>query len=393
MILRNLTISVFLVFLVGITVMGLVSTIRAADDFTPQIIVNGKDISGMETVVVDPEQGMEIDLRIINGDRDLTLRAILMAVVFANSEIITLREPLLNFRMVPGEVRDERIVVDLKDALKAGNGIIATGIYRSRFSLEYTVAGKEELWHQVKNIKIPGNPLVTPAGAAGAAFSLGAVAAIIALVKTITAPGLAAGTILPAGASVHSLSGLYEFLNTRLESTTRGRVVGSIVNSAKKRIIRQKCPVCQSRIKHGYCYTCGKSVKDLRKEYIDRLKNLSIQCGQLLSSGRSATMEEICSALDVNEKVATDVIATLKHVGLIRVKGITRKITGKAVTAGICSGISTVIWITVGGFAVLSTATLITILVAAIAVPFAVAKSLQVRAKHAIARNMSKISG
>jgi hypothetical protein len=317
------------------------------------------------------------------------LRAISIAVTFADSEIITLREPLLNFRMVPGEVRDERIVVDLEDVLKVGNGIIVTGIYRSRFSLEYTVAGREELWHQTKDIKIPGNPLVTPAGAAGAAFSLGTVAAIIALVKTITVPGLAAGTILPAGASAHALSGLHEFLSARLESTTRGRVVGSIVNSAKRRIIRQKCPICESRVKHGYCYTCGKSAKDLHKEYTDRLKDLSLQCGQLLSSGRSATVEEICSALDVNEKVATDVIATLKHVGFIRVKGITRKITGKAVTAGICSGISTIIWITVGGFAVLSTAALVAILVVAIVIPFAVAKSLQIRARRAIIRNKS----
>jgi len=384
---RNTIASLVFVLLAVLLVLGSGSTAGANDDFTLRILINDKDISGKETIIVDPEKGMEIDLRITNGDRAMKLNALSVAIVFADRVIMTQREPLLNFQMAPGEVHSERIVIDIEDTLKIGDQAIMTGIYRSRFSLEYTLAGVEEVWDQVQDIKIPGNPLTTPAGAAGAAVSIGTVAAIIALVKSIAVPGLAAGSVLPTGASVRAIPGLYEFLTARLESTTRGRVVGSIVNSAKKRIVKQKCPMCESRIKHGYCFTCGKSAKEIRNEYVNSLKELALQCGQLISSDRTTTVEEICSRLDISDKVATDVVATLKHAKMVKVKGVARKITGKAVTAGICSGISAIIWITVGGFAVLSTTALITILIVAIVVPFTVAKSLQMKARHAIMRN------
>ena len=62
------------------------------------------------------------------------------------------------------------------------------------------------------------------------------------------------------------------------------------------------------------------------------------------------------------------------------------RVEGKAVVAGISSGLSAVLWVTVGGFAVLSTSALVGILAASVVLPVAVAKGLQMRARRVLRR-------
>jgi hypothetical protein len=386
MLVRRAIASLVFLLLAGFMVSGASPAAGADDDFTLRITLNGEDISGDETVVIDPEETLVVDIRIVNGESAVNLNAISVEVIFAGFVIMTVSEPLANPYMAPSEVRSERMEIDVPDALGTGGRTLVTGIYQSRFSIDYTVNSVGEVWSRDKNLKIPGNPLTTPAGAAGVVVGIGAIASILALVKSAVTPAISAGTILPAGASLQAMPGLHEFALQKLESTTRGRVVGSVVNTAKKRIVKQKCPICESRIRHGHCYTCRKPVKEVRAEYLNMLKDLVVRGGQLIESGQASTVNELCSMLNVSGRVATDVVATLRHARLIKVKGITRKLAGRAVTMGICSGISAIIWITIGGFAALSTTALIAILAAVIVIPYVVAKSLQMKARHAIRR-------
>jgi hypothetical protein len=218
-----------------------------------------------------------------------------------------------------------------------------------------------------------------------------ALTSIALLGKSLAAPAMAAaGTALPAGVSVMGTPGLQDLIQNRLEATTRGRVVGNIVKAAKSRIVKDKCPICESRLKHGQCLTCKKSTKEVRNEYTEKLKDLALESGQLIASGQAHTFGEITSMLGISGKLGTDVIATLKRAKLVKVGGLTRKVMGKAITAGISSGISAIIWVTVGGFAVLSTGALVGILISAVAIPLIITKTLQAKAKSEIRKSESQ---
>ena len=57
---------------------------------------------------------------------------------------------------------------------------------------------------------------------------------------------------------------------------------------------------------------------------------------------------------------------------------------GKALMFGIGSGLSAVLWVTLGGFSALSTSALIAILAASVVLPIAVIQGLQMKARHAL---------
>jgi len=378
---RNIVECLAFVLLTFLLILAIDSTVHANEDFTLRLTMNGEDISEAETVTIDPERALTIDLQIFDVTGDVTLQKVSVSVTFAEQVILTKSDTLGNFHMVAGESYRREIVIDAREALKVGEQSLTTGIYRGQIRLEYTADNREKVLSQWKNIRIPGNPLSTPAGAAGVAVSAGTVAAILVLARALAVPGLPAGTTLPSVVSVTPLTRLYG-----LEPMARGRVIGSIVSAAKKRILKDKCPICETRLKHGYCYTCKKSAKDVRNEYTNKLKELALQGGQLINSGQVATLDDLCSSLGVNGKLGTDVIATLRHAKLIKVRGLARKAAGKAVMAGIGTGVSTIIWITVGGFAVLSTSALIIILIASIVIPLAVTKSLRMKARRDLRR-------
>jgi hypothetical protein len=363
------------------------STVQANDDFTLRLTVNGDDVTEVETVVIDPERELTIDIEIINVTRDIILQRVSVLVTFAEQVVLTRSEPLDNYHIAAGESYQREIKINAREVLKSGDRLLATGIYRGQIRLEYAEGGRENAWSQWVNIQIPGNPLGTPAGAAGVAVSVGTVASLLLLARALAVPALPAGTALPSSVSVEALPNLHGLATERLESMARGRVSGTMVGAAKKRITKDKCPICETRLKHGHCYTCKKSAKEVRNEYASKLKDLAMRSGQLIAGGQVATLDDLCSQLGISAKLGTDVIAVLKHAKLVKVRGLVRKLTGKAVMAGIGSGLSAIIWITTGGLAVLSTSALVGILAASVVIPLAVTKSLQMKARRTIRKS------
>jgi hypothetical protein len=341
----------------------------------------------LKTIVIDPERELTIDLHISDVTSDVTLDKILVTVTFAGQTIHTLSESLGNHYIAAGEDYREQITLNVREVLKLGNMTLVTGIYRAVIKLEYTVDDQKKVWNELKNIKILGNPMSTPLGAAGVVTSVGAVAAILMLIRSLISSGIPIGTTMPANTSFNLLQRLYDFATERLEPTTRGRVMGNIVKAAKRRIIKEKCPICGTRLKHSYCYTCKKSAKEVRNEYIDRVKALALQSSELLASGEVVALDDLYSRLGVNAALGTDVIVTLKHAKLVKVRGIARKLMGKAIVVGIGSGLSTVLWVTVGGLVVLSSSAMVAILVASVVIPIVVAKSLQMKARRALKKH------
>ncbi len=359
----------------------------ANGDFSLRLNINGDDLSELETIVIDPERELTIDLYISDVTSDVTLDKILVTVTFAGQTIHTLSESLGNHHIAAGEDYAEQITLNVREVLKLGDMTLVAGIYHAVIKLEYALGDQKKVWSEPNNVQILGNPMSTPLGAAGVVTSVGAVTAILMLIRSLISPGIPAGTTIPASTSISSLPRLYDLAAERLEPAARGRVIGNIVKAAKGRIIKKRCPICGTRLKHGYCYTCKKSAKEVRNEYIDRVKALALQSSELLASGEVVALDDLYSKLGINATLGTDVIATLKHAKLVQVRGIVGKLTGKAIVVGISSGLSAVIWITVGGFAVLSTPVLIAILAASIVIPIAVAKSLQMKARRALKKH------
>ena len=358
---------------------------RAANgDFSIRLVINGDDLTEMETIVLDPKRDITVDIHIFDVTRDVTLEKISVAVTFAGQTVYTLSQDLGDFHIAADGDFRKQITANAGDALGFGGRPLVTGIYRTVITLEYTADNQPKTWSEAGNIKFAGNPLNTPAGAAGVVIGGGTLAAVFWLIKSLAAPGLPAGAVLPTGTPVRSLPGLRNLVAERLEPTARGRLMGNITRTARGRIIKDRCPVCGTRFKHGYCYPCRKSAKEVRKEYADRVTALVLQSGKLLASGQVATLDELCSRLGIDVKLGTDVIATLRHARLVKVKGMASKLMGKAVMVGIGSGLSTILWITMGGLVVLSSSALVVTLAASIVLPVAITKGFQIKAKRTL---------
>ena len=278
MMIRNI-INCFVFAMILFILLLMVSTTVWAEDFSLRLTIDGNDISAMETVEIDPDGELTIDLRIFDNPRELTLHQLSVSVTFADISILTVSESLGNHHMEPGDIYHREIPVDSRKLLKLGDVTLTTGKYRSEIRLEYTVDDRVEVWGRWINIRVTGNPLLTPVGGAGAVISALTLGAVLWLAK--------------------GLSTLYQYAMGNLESLTRGRVVGSIVGAAGKRIIKEKCPVCGERFKSGYCHTCKKSAKEIRREYRDRLQDLAQQGEKLLADGK-ATYDELCSELGIS---------------------------------------------------------------------------------------------
>jgi hypothetical protein len=261
---------------------------------------------------------------------------------------------------------------------------LATGKYDGFIRINYSIEEQNKIFSQPKNISILSNPITSVAGVVALVITGSAIAAGTALATSLASPSIAAGAIVPMQTKVKPLERLLRFAQGRLEPTARGSVVDAIVREARKRIKKRYCPICSSCIKHDYCYTCNKTTKVVEKEYTEKIRVLALQGIQLLASGEVKTLDVICSKLGISDKLGTDVIATLRNARLVRVKNIATKLMGKAVTTGISSAISFVLWITIGGFAILSTWLLITILVIALLLPILATKFFQWQARRAI---------
>lgn len=360
---RNIIVGVLFTPLLFTILLAAISAVYANGDFSLRLTINGDDISQIETVEIESDGEFIMELRISDTTSEVILHEVSVAITFAGQAVLTISEPLGNHRILPGEEYRREIPVNARELLHLGDTVLTTGIYRSQVRLEYTVNGQEGIWGRSTNIQVLGNPLVTPVGGAGLAVSAATLGALLWLSK--------------------GLSSLWKFALGRLESLARGRVVGSIVSAAGKHIVGEVCPVCGTRFKNNYCFTCGKSAKVIRREYRKKLKDLALQSEKLFADGE-VTEDELSSKLNISEKEAADVLAVIRNARLFRVRKFSRGLMYRAIFAGIGFGISTIIWITVGGFAVLSTAALVAILIAAIVVPLAITWGLRLRAKRAI---------
>ncbi len=387
MVIRSITLWLALALIALALLAAADSGVFAADDFSLRLTVNGQDITETDTIVIDPETDLAIDLRLHDVTRDINLQNISVVLTFAGQVVMEKAVSLGNYPVTPGEIYQRQIVINTGEALNLADRPLTTGVYRSQLRLEYAAGGQARSVSLWRNIRIPGNPLNTPVGAAGVAVGAGTLASIILLVRSLFGTGLPVGVALPPGTPVETLPLLRELAMDRLEPVTRGRLVGNIVSAAKKRIIKAKCPICGTRLKHGHCFTCKKSAKEVYSEYQGRLRDLALQGGQLIAEGEVKTLDDLCSALNISGKLGSDVIAALKHARLVRVRGLARKVAGKAVMAGIGSGLSAIIWVTVGGLAVLSTPVLIGVVAASIVIPLAVTRGLQMKAGHELRKS------
>ncbi len=367
MIIRNIIDSVVFILIIGTLLLAVSTTIKA-DDFSLRLTINGNGITELETVEIDPDGEFVVELRISDNPRDIILHRLNVTVTFIDIEILTINEPLLNHHMEPYDVYHEEIPINAREWLKLGDTNLTTGKYRTRVDLEYSVGEAPAAWSQWVNLQVTGNPLLTPVGGAGAAVGIATIGAIAWLAK--------------------GLSSLYQLAMGNLESLARGRLVGSIVSAARKRIVKEKCPVCGERFKGGYCQTCNKSAKKVRREYRDRLGDLAQQGEKLLADGE-VKFDEIPEKLGISGQLATDVMAVIRDARMYRMQGFARRLMIRAIFTGIGFAISTILWITVGGLAVLSTPALLAILIGAIVIPLAITWGLRLKAKRAIARSMT----
>jgi hypothetical protein len=353
------------IFLTTLLLLVVDSAVRA-DDFSLSLAINGEDITKEEIVTINPEGKLKINLWIFDVNRDVILRECSITVTFSNISFPPISEQLGNYHIALGESYQREMTINAREFLNSGDRPLATGLYRSQVKLEYSAGGEGKVWNRWISIRILGNPLSSVFGIAGAVISTVTIGTVLWLIK--------------------GLSTLYKFAMGRLESLSRGRVVGIIVNASKKFAIKEKCPICRNPLKNRYCYNCMKSAKQLRREYRNILRNLAIQSEELLAEGK-LTRNELCIRFDIDGQTAGDVIAVMNNAKLYRVKGLARGLMMKAILAGICFTISTVIWVTVGGFAILSTAALLAILIAAIVIPLAVTWGFRAKAERAFEKN------
>ena len=365
MMIKNVIDCILFVFVISVLILA-VSTTARADDFSVSLTVNGDDVSEMDAVEIDPDGEFTVHLRIFDNTHDITLHQLSISVTFMDIAIVTVNEPLGDYLILPGEEYLREIPVNAREFLKLGDTTLTTGKYRTLLELEYSVGDSSAVWNRWVDFQVVGNPLLTPVGGAGAAVSVLTVGAVVWLTK--------------------GLSSLYQFAIGHLEALARGRVVGSFVSAARKRIVRDKCPVCGGRFKSGYCYTCKKSAKELRSEYNERLQDLARRGEKMLTDGE-ATFDDLCEKLGIDGRLGEDVIAVIRDARLFRMQGFARRLMVRAFFMGIGIAISTIIWITVGGFAALSTPALLAILVAAIVIPLAITWGFRIKAKRAIRRS------
>ena len=75
------------------------SAAEANGDFSIRLNVNGEDLLKQETMTIDPERELMVDLQIFDVAREVTLRRVSVVVTFAGQTLITLSENLHDFRV------------------------------------------------------------------------------------------------------------------------------------------------------------------------------------------------------------------------------------------------------------------------------------------------------
>jgi hypothetical protein len=355
---------------------------RVDNDFTLELRVNGTDIQYQETIAFDPTENLVVDIYITDVSREITLESVSVVTKFAWQTITALDRDLNSARIGAGGYYRDTIVFGAGEGLEFGYLDEVTGVFGVTLELNYVADGSDKTWHMDRRMKIPGNPLNTTAGQVAAAVSGITAVAAAALVRSSMLPGIVAGTAIPGGAVAKPASGLLDFIRGRLEPTARGRVMSNIVKAAKSQIRKDRCPLCDTPIKHGHCFTCRKTARQVRDEYAEKVSALAEEGARLIASDEVVTLDMLSSELNISIAMAGDVLAALHNAKLVKLKGITRKLLGKAIVMGIGMGLSLILWVTVGGLVALDTWALVAVLAASVVLPIVITKGLQAKARR-----------
>jgi hypothetical protein len=359
---------------------------RVDNDFTLELRVNGTDIQYQETIVFDPADELVVDIYITDVSREITLESVSVVTKFAWQTITTMQRDLDNSRIDTGGSYRNTIVFSAGEGLGFDPLREVTGVFGVTIQLNYVAGGPDKTWDIERNLKIPGNPLNTTAGQVAAVVTGVTVIAAAVLGRSATLPSVAAGTTIPGNVVAKPTSGLLDFLRGRLEPTARGRVTSNIVKAARSRIKKDRCPLCDTPIKHDHCYTCRKTVKQVRDEYAEKVSALAEEGARLIASSEVVTLDMLSSELNISTALAGDVLAALHNAKLVKLRGITHKLLGKAIIMGIGMGLSLVLWVTVGGLVALDTWALVAVLVASVVLPVVITKGLQAKARRELRR-------
>jgi VIT1/CCC1 family predicted Fe2+/Mn2+ transporter len=127
----------------------------------------------------------------------------------------------------------------------------------------------------------------------------------------------------------------------------------------------------------------------LQRTYRRRIHDLSAAGIKLLAGSEVESIEELPQRLGINGALANDVTATIQNARLLEAKRVGRSLLASVLLTGISSAIAAVLWITVGGLAVLNTNVLMVILVLSVLVPFVIARALQMRMRRQFARQQN----
>jgi hypothetical protein len=375
-------------FLAAVLILPLIAqaATRVENDFTLELRVNGRDIQYQETIVFDPAKDLVVEIYITDVSREITLESVSVVSRFAWQTITTLHEYLNSAHIEAGGYYRNTIVFSAGEGLEFGSLRDITGVFGVTLELKYAVGGSDKTWYLKRSMKIPGNPLNTTAGKAAAAVAGGTVIAGAFLVKALMLPTVAAGATIPGGAVAKSTSRMLDFISGRLEPTARGRVTSNIVKAARSRIKKDRCPICDAPFKHGHCYTCRKTTRQVRNEYAEKIGTLAVEGARLIAGGGVVTLDMLSSELNISTALAGDVLAALNNAKLVKLKGISHKLLGKAICMGIGTGLSTIMWVTVGGLVALDTWALVAVLAGSVVLPIVITKSLQAKARRELKR-------
>ena len=347
--------------------------------FRLRLIVNGEDVTQSDTITLDPAEDLLVVLVVEEMSPGVTLERLSLAVMFLGQEIASPGWDLTNVAVG----REKRFTRKAGEYLDVLGFKPVTGRYETKVRLDYRVDDAPTEWLRPLEVTIPGNPVATPVGVAAVATGAVGVLAALGVIRAVVSPTIALGSAA-GGVSATPLDPLQDLALDRLEPMARGKVASAVTKAAHKRISRDRCPMCGTKIRHNHCDTCQKTAREVRQEFSEQIQELMNRAVPLLAQGGSVTLDALSRQLGITRQLATDVLAVARHARLVKVRGLARKLTGKVVMMGVSTGLSATLWVTVGGFARLTPTILIAIVVSTVVVPLLLTRLLAWRAGRAL---------
>lgn len=346
------------------------------EDLTVSIILNGVRVEKIEDISLEPGQDVNITY-ILTAKRDIVLKSLKVIISGAGIEVPVSTTDLGDKLVKAGQSLKSTIIIQNSIPTPFGDTrlSIVTGIYKVRSVLEYQVLEEARSWENTFNLKIPG--IASLASLATLIVLASGVSSVVSLARYVYEPPKP-GSIASANARMSSLKLLEDWISDRIEPATRGRLISLLTREIERRIRKEYCPLCGNRVKKGFCKTDGLSIKEARQKYKQLILNLVEKLARgLMTRKKVVTLSDVKEFLNVDERIATDVLSVMSKGKLVSIKGLGKKVAGKAVKTGINSALSYIMLVTVGGLQALSFEMLVIILVASIFVPLIIAKAVR----------------